>query len=51
MTLYTVQVTLLLRAARKALICGGMYLGDVIEEDGDIFGDDVNVASKLEPFA
>jgi adenylate cyclase len=29
----------------------GLNLGDVIEEDGDIFGDGVNVAARLESLA
>ena len=29
----------------------GIHLGDVVEEDGDIFGDGVNVASRLEQTA
>jgi adenylate cyclase len=29
----------------------GIHLGDVVEEDGDIFGDGVNVASRLEQVA
>ena len=29
----------------------GIHLGDVVEEDGDIFGDGVNIASRLEQTA
>src|SRR5579863_3481280 len=38
-------------AARALLYRIGLNLGDVIVEDGDIFGDGVNVAARLEAMA
>ncbi|MBT3630463.1 MAG: adenylate/guanylate cyclase domain-containing protein [Candidatus Marinimicrobia bacterium] len=29
----------------------GIHQGDILVKDGDIFGDDVNIASRIEPFS
>ena len=29
----------------------GLHLGDLIEKDGDLFGDTVNIAARIQPFA
>src|SRR5688572_7498685 len=38
-------------AARPLQLRLGLNLGDVIEEDGDVFGDGVNIAARLEAMA
>ncbi|SVD77667.1 uncharacterized protein METZ01_LOCUS430521, partial [marine metagenome] len=47
----SIEIQKTLKDVDKLSIRIGIHQGDIILKDGDVFGDDVNIASRVESFA
>jgi len=46
-----IEIQHILKEVKNLNLRIGIHQGDILEKDGDIFGDDVNIASRMEPFS